>query len=200
MSPDINHFVTDGIAYTSVNGTKGTLNQWDAHTIIDHAQRLPEGARYLETGSYLGCSALLVALHSNAMVWAHDLWVTDWSELKGCPPPQVNDYFYEFYSGVKKNGLEHRVIPIRGNSTYTVGIHEPQSIDLAFVDGDHSYEGCLGDLEAVLGKMKKTGTILVHDCIPDSEPLKAVTDFTNKNGFNFKVLPGSWGMARITLP
>jgi predicted O-methyltransferase YrrM len=199
MAPVIDHFVTDGIAYTSVNGTKGTLNPWDAHALIEHAKGLPDGGRYLETGSYLGCSALLVALHSNATVWAHDIWVTDWSELKGCPPPEVKDYFYEFYSGVKKNGLEHRVIPIRGNSTYTVGIHDASSIDLAFVDGDHSYEGCLTDLEAVLRVMKKKGTILVHDCIPGSEPLKAVTDFAKKNELNFTVLPRTWGMARITV-
>jgi predicted O-methyltransferase YrrM len=200
MPPDITYPIDNDIAYTNVNGTKGTLNHMDAFTLIEHAKKLPDGGKYLETGSYLGCSALLVALHSGATVWAHDIWVTDWSELKGSrPPPEVKDYFYEFYDAVKKNGLENRVIPIRGNSIYTVGIHDDETIDLAFVDGDHSYEGCIGDLEAVLRKMKKTGTILAHDCIPDSAPLKAVTDFVNKHGFNFNIIAGSWGMARITL-
>jgi hypothetical protein len=77
--------VQEGIAYTFVNGVRGTLNQMDARTLIEHAKALPDGGRYLETGSYLGCSALLIALHSNATVWAHDIWVTDWSELKGPP-------------------------------------------------------------------------------------------------------------------
>jgi predicted O-methyltransferase YrrM len=131
----------------------------------------PNG-KYLETGSYLGCSATIVAFNSNATVWAHDIWVSDWSELKGCPPPEVKDYFYEFYNGIRRNKLEHRVIPIRGNSAYTVGIHEDESIDLAFIDGDHSYEGCLADLKAVWPKVKKGGVVLIHDCILNSAPLR----------------------------
>jgi hypothetical protein len=196
---DIRFDVQDGIAYTLVNGVRGTLNQSDARALIEHARALPEGGRYLETGSYLGCSALLVALHSNATVWAHDIWVTDWSELKGCPPPEVKDYFYKFYEGVKANGVENHVIPVRGNSVYTVGIHDAGTIDLAFVDGDHSYEGCLNDLEAVLPKMNTGTTILVHDCIPGSPPLAAVTDFSKKHKLEFTVVPGTWGMARISL-
>ena len=130
---------------------------------------------------------------SNATVWAHDIWVSDWSELKGCPPPEVKDYFYEFYNGIRRNKLEHKVIPIRGNSAYTVGIHEDESIDLAFIDGDHSYEGCLADLKAVWPKVKKGGVVLIHDCIPNSEPLQAVEEFA---AF-YDVVPGTWGMIRI---
>ena len=195
----LEYFVENGIAYTSVNGTRGTLKFADAQEIITRAKALGESARYLETGSYLGCSSLLVALHSNATVWAHDIWVTDWSELKGCPPPEVKDYFYEFYSSVKKNKFENRIIPIRGNSVYTVGIHDDESIDLAFIDGDHSFEGCLNDLIVVYPKMKKGGVILVHDCIENSEPLGAVNKFTRDKGLDFSVVPGSWGMVCITL-
>ena len=197
MLPEIDHYVEDSIAYTKVNGTRGTLNYFDAQTIIGHAKQLPKNAKYLETGSYLGCSALLVSLHSDATVWAHDIWVTDWSELKGCPPPEVKDYFYEFYSAVKKNNLVNRVIPVRGNSVYTVGIHDDDSIDLAFVDGDHSHEGCLADLRAVWPKMKKGATILVHDCIQNSEPLAAVKVFTQEKNLQFEIVPGTWGMVRI---
>lgn len=199
METKILNFVDDGIAYTSVNGVRGTLNSSDSAAILAHARSLKKDAKYIETGTYLGCSALLVALNSNATVWAHDIWVTDWSELKGSrPPPQVKDYFYEFYEAVKKNGLENRVIPIRGDSLYTVGIHDDNSIDLAFVDGDHSYKGCLGDLKAVLPKMKPDGVILAHDCIQNSEPLRAVNEFIKDNSLNMTVIPGSWGMVRIT--
>ena len=161
--------------------------------LIHHAQQIPAGGRYLETGSYLGCSATIVALHSTATIWAHDVWVTDWSELKGGPPPKVTDYFYEFYKGVNANSLVNRVIPIRGDSVYTVGIHADETINLAFIDGDHSYDGCLGDLKAVWSKMKVGSTVLVHDCVPDSEPLRAVKDF----GKEFTVLSGTCGMVRI---
>jgi predicted O-methyltransferase YrrM len=192
-------YVEDGIAYTKIGGTKGTLNFFDAHALANHAKNLPANAKYLETGSYLGCSALIIALHSNATVWAHDIWVTDWSELKGCPPPEVKDYFYKFYDSVKRNNLQNRIIPVRGNSTYTVGIHDDKSIDLAFVDGDHSYEGCLADLRAIWPKMKSGSVILVHDCIPNSEPLDAVQKFTNELNISFEIIRGTWGMVKIVV-
>ena len=156
---------------------------------------LGPGSRYVETGSYLGCSSLIIALHSNATVWAHDVWVSDWSELKGGPPPEVKDYLYEFYKNVKENNLENRIIPIRGDSAYTLGIHDDDSIDLAFIDGDHSYEGCLKDIRTIFPKMKKTGVILLHDCTPDSETLRALKDFTD----DYEILPGTCGMARIVV-
>lgn len=189
----------DGICYTLVNGVKGTLNGFDAFTLIEHANEIPNGGRYVETGSYLGCSALIVALHSSATVWAHDLWTTDWSELRGAPPPEVQDYFYVFYSGVKANKLENRIIPIRGKSAYTVGIHDDRSIDLAFIDGDHSYEGCLADLEALFPKMKVGSTILIHDCVPLSEPLAAVTEFCDERNLSFSLISETIGMAKIKL-
>ena len=197
MEPRVENYVENDIAYTKVNGTRGTLNFYDAQTLISHAKQLPKDSKYIETGSYLGCSSLLIALHSNATVWAHDIWVTDWSELKGCPPPEVKDYFYEFYGAVKKNKLENRIIPIRGNSVYTVGIHDDASIDMAFVDGDHSREGCLHDLRAVWPKMKKGSVILVHDCVQNSEPLSSVKTFTQEKNATFEIIPGTWGMVRI---
>lgn len=37
------------------------------------------------------------------------------------------------------------------------------SIDLIFIDGDHTYEGCKADLIAYQSKLKKGGWMLVHD-------------------------------------
>ena len=184
------HFKEDDISYTTINGVKGTINQMDVKTILCH---LPKNGRYVETGSYLGCSAIVAALHSNVTVWAHDIWATNWDELKGGPPPEVKDYFFEFYKNVKANGLENRIIPIRGDSAYTLGIHDDDSIDIAFIDGDHSYEGCMNDLKAVWPKVKKNCAILIHDCLPDSPVDKAVKDFGKK----FIILPHTCCMAVI---
>ena len=189
----MNHACENEISYTEINGIRGTLSEGDAWTLIRYS---PKNGRYLETGSYLGCSALIIALHTNMTVWAHDIWVNDWSDLKGIPPPKVNDYFYDFYNGVKKNNMENRIIPIRGDSKYTIGIHDDNSIDFAFIDGDHSYEGCLADLEAVWPKMKEQSPILIHDCnIPSV--LEAVKKFTSCKNIRYKILPNTTDMALI---
>jgi len=157
---------------------------------------------YLETGSYLGCSALLVSYFTSAQVYAHDIWVADvqsdgtsggggaandearaWQALEdngSVPPPVVADYFFKFYQNVQMHDKEQQIVPIRGPSGYTVGIHRPCSVDLAFVDGDHSYEGATADLVAVKPKMKNGGVILVHDTEQfnaDNSAYLAVRDF-----------------------
>ena len=189
----------NGCCITTINGTRGTLGQADVNTLIEYAKKLEFGSKYLETGSYLGCSSLIVALNSNATVWAHDIWVTDWTQLKGGPPPKVDDYFFTFYKMVKDNGMINRIIPVRGDSAYTVGIHDDKSIDLAFIDGDHSYEGCLADLEAVYIKMKPNSVMLVHDCTRNSDPLKAVETFCKNKPINVKYVPYSCGMIILEL-
>jgi predicted O-methyltransferase YrrM len=196
--PDIEMRPEEGISYAFIKGVRGTLNPKDVEVIAKSAIDMPPNGRYLETGSYLGCSALIVAYYAtNATIWAHDLWVTDWSELKGTPPPVVNDYFYEFYKNVKDNGFENRIIPIRGDSKYTIGIHSDDSIDLAFIDGDHSYDGCLGDLRAVWPKMKKRGRVLVHDCCI-KETMDAVRTFLKEVAVETEIaFHDTWGMVGL---
>lgn len=38
-----------------------------------------------------------------------------------------------------------------------------QPVDMVFIDGDHSYEGCKGDIEAWLPNIKPGGILAVHD-------------------------------------
>lgn len=157
----------NGIAYTYINGVKGTLRPVDAKLIRDLAIQIPMNGTYVETGSYLGCSSIIAGLHARhgVKVYAHDIWTESMKQLEAesGPPPETDDYFFQFYKNVRDNGLERVVIPIRGDSKYTLGIHEDDSIDVAFIDGDHSYEGFLGDMKAIYPKMKPKSGILCHD-------------------------------------
>ena len=203
MTPCVRTEVVDGTAFTYVNGVRGTLNAEDARVLVERACTLPRGARYAETGSYLGCSALLIALHAPAAtVWAHDLWVRDWSELPTAsePPPSSSDYFFKFYGAVRANGLENRVIPVRGESAWTLGIHAAQSLDLAFLDGDHSRAGLLADLEAVWPKLRPGAEMLVHDCVPGSGAEDAVRTFCAVRNVDVRAIPGTWGMLTVRAP
>lgn len=184
----INYEVDNGMAFTIINEKiKGRLNVNDTQVLMEHFKNLNEKSKYVETGSYLGCSAILAALSSNnvSTIYCHDLWLENPTDLpiESGKPPEVDDYFYVFYNNVSELNLEKTIIPMRGNSHYTLGIHKDKSIDLAFIDGDHSYDGCYKDLEKIFPKMKDDGIILCHDCRDDSDVLRAVTDFSNNNGF-----------------
>ena len=199
MKNYMQHIVDEnGCAITIFKGVRGTMNEIDVKTIIEECKNCK---KYVETGSYLGLSSLVAASFSNAMVYAHDVWETDWTLLKGAPPPKVDDYFLRFYEMVKNNNLCSRVIPIRGSSHYTLSIHDNESIDLAFIDGDHSYEGCYTDLKMVYPKMKKDSVILVHDCYArDQGTTMAVIQFLKDISVNtFEQIRGSCGMIKIKI-
>lgn len=172
----INFEVDDGMTFTVINGKiKGLLNVNDTKVLMEHFKNLNEKSKYVETGSYLGCSAILAALNSNnvSIIYCHDLW----------PENTTDDYFHVFYRNVSELNLEKTIIPIRGNTHYTLGIHEDKSIDLAFIDGDYSYDGCYKNLEKIFPKMKDDGIILCHNYIDGSDVSRAVTDFSNIKGF-----------------
>ena len=132
---------------------KGTIVGPDAAIISEMAKELmtmespDEIKKYVEIGSYLGCSTFIIAnitSDSNVLIYAHDIWTESMEHLPtdSDPPPIVDDYFIKFYSEVIKRKFETSIIPIRGESNYTLNIHQNSSISLAFVDGDHSRLGC----------------------------------------------------------
>jgi predicted O-methyltransferase YrrM len=63
-------------------------------------------------------------------------------------------------------------------------------IDLLYIDGDHSYEACLRDLEIFEPWVRKNGIILVHD-VHGIRVRKALKDyFKGKNDkYEFRFLP-----------
>lgn len=56
----------------------------------------------------------------------------------------------------------HRVKKIWGDSKI-VGLNWPIKIDYLFVDGDHSYDGCAGDIKAWLPHLRLKGLVAFHD-------------------------------------
>lgn len=56
-----------------------------------------------------------------------------------------------------------------------------EQADMVFIDGDHSYEGCLGDIEAWLPHLKKGGFLALHDYGRDVWPaVEQAVEFAQK--------------------
>jgi len=152
---------------------KGTIVGPDAAVLAEMANEIInihsniKIKKYVEIGSYLGCSTFIIAnlTQRNVLIYAHDIWLEEMKDLRenSDPPSNIDDYFLKFYNEVIERNYEMNIIPIRGNSNYTINIHKNESISLAFIDGDHSYYGCLWDLRNIWGKMLSGGLIYVHD-------------------------------------
>jgi predicted O-methyltransferase YrrM len=117
----------------------------------------------VEIGSYLGASAaafgigLTRAGNLEARVYCVDTWNND-AMTEG-----QRDTMGEFTRNTAAYGP--LILPVRGWSTEVAAqIREhAQSIQLLFIDGDHSYEGCLGDWTAYRELLSSGAIVAFHD-------------------------------------
>ena len=113
----------------------------------------------VEVGSFLGGSAWYGAQIARDN-WCQYHCVDTW---RGASDLAVGDEHYRaFQENLRDAGLSevqvHRI-----SSTEAAGRFSDESVDLVFIDADHTYEGCLADIRAWWPKVKPGGWMLGHD-------------------------------------
>ncbi len=135
----------------------GYLHELEGRFLYWLARRVPPGGLALEVGSFKGKSSgfLAAGLPTGARLACVDTWQND-----AMPYDARGDVLAEFKANLR--AYEDRVEICRGRSSaVAAGWHRP--IDLLFVDGEHSYEGCSGDLKAWTRFVSPGGWIALHD-------------------------------------
>lgn len=64
---------------------------------------------------------------------------------------------------LRERDLLGRVTLVQGDSAVAIA-ELPGSFDTIFIDGDHSYEGCMRDLRALEDRIDPGGVAMFHDC------------------------------------
>lgn len=136
---------------------------------------------FVEVGSLYGKSASYMGVEIiNSQKDIHLHCVDSWSfknlDLRESHP--MSDFMQNKITGddvftkFKKNiePIEHVIDFHRMDSIQASEIFSDRSVDFVFIDGEHSYEGCLGDIRAWLPKVKNGGTIAGHDYLDDTQP------------------------------
>lgn len=191
-SHKIIHFNTSGAG----NATdKYTLMSkfWDAHkaklklnttlypTRIDMVRDLiPQYATILEIGVFKGEFAEVLMSRVPRTLYLVDMWAEgpmssgDQDGNNVVQIPNATD----LYKQVSNRFRFDRTVKIhRSMSSEFLKLMKPDSLDVAYVDGDHSYEGVKADLEAVLPCIRKYGWIMGHDYEMNMEKAKYRYDF-----------------------
>lgn len=137
------------------------------------AKALPEEAIIVNIGAGAGTSGLMwVEARPDATLYTID--IQDESSPYGCLEGERQLFAEAGLSYL----LNQSWFQVHGDSV-EVGARWMQEtgklVDLVFIDGNHSYAGCLGDIEVWLGNLVMGGTLIVHDY------LKATRDPT-ENG------------------
>lgn len=121
------------------------------------AQQVPPGCIAVEIGSFKGKSSSYIA--SGLVVGARLACVDVW-ENRAMPYDPPEDVLPEFQRNIAPYSDK---IDIHRGLSADIAQKWPALIDLLFIDGDHSYEGCLGDLDAWLPHVRSGGWVAFHD-------------------------------------
>lgn len=123
------------------------LCPWEAEYLFAVARRARVGI--IETGRYNGGSLFVMACAAPDGV---PLTSVDWA-------PKNDDRFKRFLKEVRPNA---DIRLITGDSQ-SVAYPDVAPADVLFIDGDHTYEGCMADIENWYPKLLPGGQMLFHD-------------------------------------
>lgn len=114
-----------------------------------------------EIGSYIGASACCFGAAANADRNTQIICIDTWNN------DAMSEGNRDTWAEFKKNtaGFSDFVIPVRGFSTDVVEQVRKisPSLNLLFIDGDHSYEGVKVDWEAYKDFLKPGSIVVFHD-------------------------------------
>ncbi len=139
------------------------LDPWEAEYLFMIATRAKQGI--VEIGRYYGGSTFLLACANTvASIYSIDLGPKDDEQLRG----------YMHANGIGKN------VTLLVGDSQAGEYPQISNIDLLFIDGDHSYDGCTKDLNNWYSKIVKGGHIVLHDCYLGSDVQQSVLDFVER--------------------
>ena len=119
-----------------------------------------ENGYALEIGSFVGASACFIAkgLEKNSKLICIDTWENDaMTEGKRDTKKEFDD---------NTDNVKEKIEKVQGYSTNVKDkvLDIAPKIDMLFIDGDHSYEGCKADWDLYIDMVKSGGCVVFHDC------------------------------------
>jgi len=126
----------------------------------------PAGGVCAEVGVASGTfSAIMVKIIKPSVLYMVDVWESIPDGDRASFRSEGGQYSH-LIATLKKNrrAIKNGVArPLVGKSTDMAQIVDDESLDLVYIDANHSYEGCLSDLRAWYPKVKIGGIVSGHD-------------------------------------
>ncbi len=137
-----------------VEAPTGAFSTFDAAILVPAVEGIPEGGVYLEVGVDQGKSLYIARQVAKKSVKVYGVDLREDPKVKGA-------------------------VFLRGDSTT---MPWDKTIDVLFIDGDHTYKGCKADIENFAPFVKEGGTMLFHDA-DEGGPgvLRAITEYIDNN-------------------
>lgn len=190
--------VKDKIGVIEINGAKGYLCEGDVYFLYNIINSLPDNGIFVEVGSFMGLSTIVLAqsiIDKNKKgtkfysvnMWEDKYLIDVYGNKEGL------SLFELFKNNIKNAHVEDYNNIIRGDSKIVHSEFDNESVDIIFIDGDHTFEGCYSDLINWYPKLKPQGIVIGHDCVINQDVHKAVEKFCRENKLLYSIFmpPGS---------
>lgn len=147
--------------------TSKTVQEWLKYLFPDEipelkrlAQSLPDNPTVVNIGAGGGTSGLAF-LESRPDLFLITIDITNKSSPFGCLAGEEDVLRSAGFWGLGRNDQIHGDSKQVGKDWKTK--LKKGLVDMVFVDGEHSYEGCTGDINNWMPNLKKGGILAVHD-------------------------------------
>jgi len=151
----------------------------------DLIEALPKNLNIVELGVFKGefAEELYNRMSPNQLTLV-DIWEGSYGsgDKDGNNHITVNDMEAVYNGLVEKYNNTTNVKIIRSTSTAFLEAQEDNSLDMIYVDADHSYEAVLSDLKLSFQKIKVGGILAGHDYILNTQIAAAVDYFCRSYG------------------
>jgi predicted O-methyltransferase YrrM len=143
----------------------GFLTDGQARRLWDRTRKLPGPAHVVEIGSHYGKSTILLGAAARDGV---DVVAID--PHRSGPYASATDEEGErvhdaFHINLERAGVAHRVRHVRRASQAPATLEEVGDVvDVLYVDGDHRYDHARDDLRLWAPRVRRGGSLFVHDC------------------------------------
>lgn len=135
----------------------GAFSTFDAAILVPEVEKLKPGQTYLEVGVDKGKSLSIARMVADKDVAVFGV------DLRDDPKVEGTIFIHEDSPDIGNRWID----PL---------------IDVLFIDGDHTYEGCKADIDAWYPHMAKDGVMLFHDCDATSPGVvQAVEEFVEEH-------------------
>ena len=170
--------------------------------------RAPEGAIGVELGVFTGALSARLLQRKDITLYMVDSWrehgegdYADSGDFHASLSQQQQDRFKQAARNETEFAFGRRVI-LQDDTVAAATLFEDGAFDFVFIDADHSYKGCSGDIKAWYPKVKKGGWLCGHDYKNTDYPCfgvdQAVDEFIASTGLKLELGDNFTWFALIT--